>query len=422
MRAVEVLEADDDSANTNKEPPRRFRWLGHPRVRRVVAGLVLALGGILVLWWLRYRPFVATDDARVAAPVIVVAPEGAGGRVARVLVREGQTVVAGQPLVELDASEERVRVDRANALVAVAEARVHEAESQLDLERRLVEAGERRAHAGVRSAEAVRQRTVRGARAEDITRLRANVSEAEAVADKARRDFERAETLGRDGAISVASLEAARTADASARGSLAAHRAALKLLENGSRPEDISISQGAVSQAKAEVIEADAGSERVVLRSRQVEEARAQAAQARAELALAQVALDRMTLKSSTGGVVVRVPVDPGDHLASGQGAVTIVDIAHAWIAANVEETSSGLLKPGQTATISIDEGGELAGRVDVVMQSAASQFALIPADNAAGNFTKVVQRIPVRIAIEPSARTQSLRVGQSVDVKIRVR
>ena len=175
-------------------------------------------------------------------------------------------------------------------------------------------------------------------------------------------------------------------------------------------------------QAQAGLLEAGAGVDRVALRTRQVEEARAQAAQVRAELAFAEVALGRMTLRSSVGGTVVRVTVDPGDSLSAGQGAVTIVDVGHAWIAANIEETLAGLLRPGQPVRIVIDEGGELSGRVDVITQAAASQFALIPADSAAGNFTKVVQRIPIHIAIDPSPRIQSLRIGQSVEVRVRVR
>ena len=91
------------------------RCAGSPRWRtvacRVALGLAFALLLLFALWWLRFRPFVATDDARVAAPVIVVAPEGNGGRVERVLVKEGQQVQAGQALVELDAAEERVRVE-----------------------------------------------------------------------------------------------------------------------------------------------------------------------------------------------------------------------------------------------------------------------------------------------------------------------
>jgi membrane fusion protein (multidrug efflux system) len=99
-----------------------------------------------------------------------------------------------------------------------------------------------------------------------------------------------------------------------------------------------------------------------------------------------------------------------------------VVDLSHAWIAANVKETATALLRAGQPASVSIDEGGALSGHVQVVTQAAASQFALIPADNAAGNFTKVVQRIPVRIAIDPSPRVAALRVGESVEVRIRVR
>jgi membrane fusion protein (multidrug efflux system) len=421
MQAVEALEGER-AANGNAQPVHWFAAMAHRRVRRVALGLAFALLLLLALWWLRFRPFVATDDARVAAPVIVVAPEGNGGRVERVLVKEGQQVEAGQALVELDAAEERVRVERAKALLAVADAKVEEAEAQLALDRRLADASQRRALAGVRSAEAARDRTVRGARIEDIARARAQVGEASVLADQAKRDRGRAEVLAKGGAIPAAGLDAARTAAASAGEALAAHQAALALLERGSRPEDVAISQGAVLQAKAEAIEAGAGEDRVLLRTRQLDAARAQAAQARAELALAEVALGRMTLKSTSAGAVVRVPIEPGDHLAPGQGALTIVDVAHAWIAANVEETSSGLLRPGQPAHVDVDEGGELEARVEAVIPSAASQFALIPADNAAGNFTKVVQRIPVRLTILPSARNPALRVGQSVEVRIRVR
>ncbi len=400
----------------------RHPILQHSRFRRVVAALALVLAGLGLLWWFHYRPYVSTDDARVAAPLIVIAPQGSGGRVDRVLVREGQTVQAAEPLVELDASAERSQVDRARALLALADARVGEAEAQLRLERRLSEATERRARATVHSAQASQERTTRGARTEEVAKARADVSAAETLAVQAGRDLDRAAMLAREGAIAEVSLETARTGEAAARASLASKQAMLDLLEHGNRSEDISIAQSGVLAAQAGLLDASGGTDRVAFRSRQVEAARAQAAQARAELTLAEVALARMTLKSSVGGVVVRVPVDPGDYLSPGQGAVTVVDIAHAWIAANVEETASGLLRLGQAADISIDEGGDLSGRVDVITQSAASAFALIPADNAAGNYTKVVQRIPIRIAIDASPRVRALRAGQSVVVRIRVR
>lgn len=155
----------------------------------------------------------------------------------------------------------------------------------------------------------------------------------------------------------------------------------------------------------------------MTLRAQQVEEARASAAQARAELAVVEVALDRTVLRAAIDGVVVRVGVDPGDFVATGQTAVSLADPGHAWVAANIEETEVARLRPGQEVRISVDEGGELQGRVEVVGQVAASQFALIPADSASGNFTKVVQRIPIRVALGGAHRP--LRVGQSVTIRI---
>ena len=422
--AVESLPtpAPAEAPSSGRFPLLRHPILRHARFRGVVMTLAVLLVGLFALWWFHYRPFVATDDARVAAPMIAIAAQGSGGRVERVLVREGQWVQADQPLVELDASAERAQVRRAQALVGLADARVGEAEAQLRLERRSSEAGERRARATVHSAQASEERTARGARAEELAKARADVAAAETLVVQSHRDRDRAETLARAGAIAIVNLESARTSEASARAALASKRATLDLLEHGNRPEDISIAQSGVLAAQAGLLDASGGADRVAFRTRQVEAARAQAAQASAELALAEVALAHMTLKSSVAGVVVRVVVDPGDYLSPAQGAVTIVDLAHAWIAANVEETSSGLLQVGQGADISVDEGGRLSGRVEVITQSAASAFALIPADNAAGNYTKVVQRIPIRIAIDANPRVQSLRAGQSVEVRIRVR
>ena len=169
------------------------------------------------------------------------------------------------------------------------------------------------------------------------------------------------------------------------------------------------------------MIEAEAAGGKVTLRVQQLEEARAAQAQASAEVAAAEIALDLMMLRSPFDGVVLRVAVDPGNYVSTGQGVVTIADTAHAWVAANVEETAAGRVRPGEPVRIEVDEGGELEGRVEVVTQTAASRFALIPADNAAGNFTKVVQRIPIRIAVDGAAG-RALRVGQSVVARIRVR
>lgn len=152
-----------------------------------------------------------------------------------------------------------------------------------------------------------------------------------------------------------------------------------------------------------------------------LEIARANADEAEAELKLAEVALENTYLKSPFDGVVIQKLAEVGNLLESGQTAVVVADVAHAWIAANIEETSAADLKIGQPVSISIDEGGDMEGEVSEIRQSVAAQFALIPSDNGAGNFTKVVQRIPIKVALK-NISERPLRAGQSVEIKIKVR
>lgn len=143
---------------------------------------------------------------------------------------------------------------------------------------------------------------------------------------------------------------------------------------------------------------------------------------AESELRLAEVNLQDTYLKSPIDGVVVQKTAEVGNLLEPGQVAVTISDIDHAWVSANIEETRVAQLKLGQPVSISIDEGGQLTGKVEEITAATASQFSLLPAENASGNFTKVVQKIPVKISIDPHPDVKLLRAGQSVTIKIRVR
>lgn len=141
---------------------------------------------------------------------------------------------------------------------------------------------------------------------------------------------------------------------------------------------------------------------------------------AESELKQAEVILENTYIKSPFDGVVIQKSTEVGNILEPGQTAITVADVEHAWVSANVEETSVALVKAGQHVSIHVDEGGRLKGHVIEVRSAAASEFALIPSDNSAGNFTKVVQRIPVKIELDSKPK-HPLRVGQSVVIKIRV-
>jgi len=141
---------------------------------------------------------------------------------------------------------------------------------------------------------------------------------------------------------------------------------------------------------------------------------------ARAELKQAELALENTYLKSPINGTVIQQLAEVGNILGPGQTATTVVDAEHAWVSANVEETSIKLVKIGQPVSIQIDEGGNYTGTVSEIRIATASTFALIPSENAAGNFTKLVQRIPVKIALDPG-QNAPLRIGESAEIRIRV-
>jgi len=141
---------------------------------------------------------------------------------------------------------------------------------------------------------------------------------------------------------------------------------------------------------------------------------------AKAGLKQAELALDYTFLKSPINGVVIQQLAEVGNILGPGQTATTIVDADHAWVSANIEETSIKLVKLGQPVTIHIDEGGNYTGKVSEIRNATASTFALIPSDNASGNFTKLVQRIPVKITLDPG-QNPKLRIGESAEIKIQV-
>lgn len=393
--------------------------LKHKRVQHGLMALAIIAAGLAVVWWIHFRPYVSTEDARVSAAVAHIAPIGAGGRVEKILVVEGQMVHVGDILIELDSANEQAALARAEATLNLADVRVRTAEAALALEKRLVESGVQGAEAGVLRAKANVDMMVHGARPEEISRAKAVLASAKARATETSAALTRTEALAARGVFTEEQVEQARSTNEQAQEAVKQAQSTLDELIRGARAEEIAMAKGQLSEAQAHRLEADAGAERIALKQQQVEEARMIAAQAKADLQLAQLALDRKTLRSSLDGIVSKIIPDPGDYVATGQAAVVVTDIDHAWIDANVEETSIALVKEGQHVEIEIDEGGSLEGYVAVVSHTAASQFALIPADNAAGNFTKVVQRIPIRVALEKSDRR--LRVGQSVVLRIRV-
>ncbi|MBN7798135.1 HlyD family secretion protein [Parahaliea mediterranea] len=337
------------------------------RLKLVLLALVLALAGAgFAVYWLMFSRFIeTTDNAYVEADMSVVAPRIAG-YVAAVLVAENTAVEAGQALLRIEDGDYRARLDRAAAVLSSRRAALATLESEIDLQ-----------HSLIRQAEA---------------------DEASAVAEQRR-----------------ANSDSQRYAD------LVDARAASR------QQLDSAIAQASQAAAGVDATRAKLGAERqrlAVMRARRVE-IEATLAEARANLELARIDLDNTVIKAPMDGVVGNKHVEVGQYLQPGVQVLTVVPLGAVHVTANFKETQLAGIAVGQPVTLAVDAygGTEVEGVVESFSPAAGSRFSLLPPENATGNFTKIVQRIPVRIRISAdSALVGRLRPGMSVVASVDTR
>jgi membrane fusion protein (multidrug efflux system) len=330
--------------------------------------LVLTLAGWGVRRYIFSRHHVTTDNAQVDGHITVVSPR-IQGFIARVLVEENQRVKAGDTLVVLDDRDVRVRLQQA-------EAELRDAQTSVSL----------RGRAG--QAESQLQATQAQAASAQAT-----VAAAEANFRKAASDLERYRGLAAKQIVSAQQLDAAQAAyDAATANLLAARKQA------AAAGSQVSASGAAVRGADARV-------------------AAAQAAVDNARLQLSYTAL-----LAPVAGMVAKRTAEPGAQVQVGQNLMSVVPDKDIWVTANLKETQLDKVRVGDPVDFTVDAYGGLTfhGKVESLSPATGARFALLPPDNATGNFTKVVQRVPVRIAVEQSGDpTHPLRPGMSVDVTI---
>ncbi|ANI77420.1 EmrA/EmrK family multidrug efflux transporter periplasmic adaptor subunit [Sphingobium sp. EP60837] len=355
---------------------QRKKWL----VRLGLA--VLILGAVYGLWYLLVgRTYVGTDNAYVNAEIAQVTPL-ISAQAIEVRVTDTQAVKRGDILVRLDPT---------NARIAIAQA-----------EADLAEARRRFRQTAATSTSLAAQVDARGAA---IAQANAQLAAAQADYDKARIDLQRREALAPQGAVSGDEVTSARKAFASARAGLAQARAGVATAK---------ATQGA---AEGELAANDA-----LVRGSTIETDPAVLA-AKAKLENARLDLDRTVIRAPIDGVVTRRQVQVGQRVAQGNPIMSIVPLAQVYVDANFKERQLRRVRIGMPATVVADiYGGDVVyhGKVIGFSGGTGSSMALIPAQNATGNWIKVVQRLPVRIALDPKElAAHPLRVGLSTEVEI---
>ena len=203
-------------------------------------------------------------------------------------------------------------------------------------------------------------------------------------------------------------------------------RAAVLEAETGVRAAEsrLAESKGAVRQAQASQHATEIGPAQVRVARARLDAAQARVAQQRAAVQQAELHLEYTTVKAPVAGVVTRKSVEPGQVVQPGQALLALVSLADVWVVANFKETQLGTIQPGQRATVEIDAyDRHVDGRVESIAAATGAKFSLLPAENASGNFVKVVQRVPVKIAIAPEAAADlQMRPGMSAVVTVHTR
>ena len=393
--------------------------LQQPRVRLIIgAVLLLALGAVAWAWSTSGKE--STDDAQVDAHVTQMAAR-VGGTVTRVGVDDNQLVEAGTVLVELDPRDYQVAVDKARAELADAEANAVAAQSSVPITATTAASNVTTARGGITQAQsgvAASEKEIEAARAR-IVSAQARLREAEANAAKSARDVERLRGLLAKDEVSqqmfdatVATAAAQKAAVDSARSMVAEAEAGLRVAES-----KLAQSRAGEDQAHAEMQTAQTGPSQVTAIKARAAAAEARAQQMRAAVAQAELNLQYTVVKAPVRGVVSKKGINAGQVVQAGQPLFAIVQIDQPWVTANFKETQLKDMRPGQRAVVAVDAyGKEFKGKVDSIAGATGARFSLLPPENATGNFVKVVQRVPVKIVLDPGQDPEHLlRPGMSV-------
>ena len=351
---------ETEAASQAFSPPGRARpW----RLYGAILGALIVLGG--GGWWL-WQQFthVFVTDARVAADIIAVSSR-VPGWVTAVEVIAGDSVRRGDMLVRIDDRESRLLVQELDAQLAGIGRRREKIEARIVLTDRKTESRITAKQAAVRAAKAALAATT-------------------AQRDLARQDNDRAEKLAPSGAITRARLDQTRAALETAK-------------------QQVLSAQADLENTRAALAEAEAAREELTVLQSQLAELGPEEQRLRAQRERATLDLEDRTIVMPFAGVVDQTFVDEGEYVTPGQRLLMVHDPERVRVEANVKETNIRFFRPGKTVTITVDAlpGRRFEGTVTRVGQAATSEFALLPNPNPSGNFTKITQRLPVRIAVQ---------------------
>ncbi len=403
--ATASAEIEEAPAHGSAQPKSSKRTL----VLGLVAAVAVAAGCI---WYVTHHGLENTDNAQIDGDVVSV-PARVGGVVTKIEFVENQRVKAGDLLAELDSAPAQARLAEAAANVLAAQAQADAADATARVSETTAVGDKSIADASLITASVGAASTT-----DQIKEAAAQLQSAQTSLQQARLDHDRAQSLLTSGAISKAEYDRTDTGYRVAQSSVDVASARLTSIKSSA------------AQAQSRVVEAQAKakSSNDVETQIKLANARAKAAHAQVETAtaarnLAALDLSYTEIFAPSDGVVSKKSINVGQMLSPGQSVVQIVP-DKLWVTGNFKETQVAKMRVGQAASVEVDafSGKPIEGEVESFSGATGAKFTLLPPDNATGNFTKVVQRLPVRIRLHEIPAGIALRPGMSVDLTVDTR
>ena len=410
-------------------PPPTYSW--RERIRNlnpVVKGAIVAVLILLAVAWYVLSGRVTTDDAQVDCHITAVAPQ-VPGYVVKLLINDNTPVKEGDLLVQIDPREYEAEVAQAKANLDFAEAQANSARIQIGLTRETTTNGTNGASAQKESDSAdyaMSQAQLEQSATANLQVAEANVAARRATNERAQSDLARYTPLLATDDVSKFQFDAV---DAAARVAKSELEAAEQQLAAAQQAVEIARANARSSQARflrsqSQLLQTKAQEQQVPIAEATYKSSLAAVERAKATLQQAELNLAYTHITAPITGQVTQKSVDLGQYVSPGQLLFTIVPLDQVYVTANFKETQLANVVPGQKVRIHVDTyRQEFEGVVDSIAGAAGSRQALLPPQNATGNFIKVVQRIPVKILVRPNKNPNLvLRPGMNVEATIYTR
>ncbi len=393
------------------------------KIRFILLAVIVVAAIASIPIYSYYAARESTDDAQVDGHLIPVSPR-INGTVLEVLVNDNQHVKMGQTLVKLDPADYEVALAQARAQLATAQATTSESSvnvpltnintlSQVDTSKTQVD----EARAAVNSAQQASNQAQAG-----IVSAKATLDARQADYDKAQKDLARYKDLVAKDEISKQEYDAAQAAAQAAQANVEAAKANITVAQRNFDKATADLGQARARLQTAQVL----AQQSAQIRPKQQEasearfqEARAQVQQRDANVKQAELNLKYTVLTAAADGIVSKKSAEPGMQLAAGQEIMAIIPLSDVWVTANFKETQLKKMHVGQKVEIEVDTYGrsrKYTGHIDSIAAASGGRFSLLPPENATGNYVKVVQRVPVKIVLDPHQNDdERLLPGMSV-------